>query len=134
MSQKLKELRAKEAKLAKLTEELKALESDKELKTDLKLRDEIEALLKKHNRSPAILAELFDLKGGRGPGKGAGGGRGRAAGAGPVRKRRRRKLKVYTNPVTGEVVKTRGANHKVLKTWKAEHGAETVESWAKTEE
>jgi hypothetical protein len=132
MSQKLKELRAKEAKLAKLTEELKALESDKELKTDLKLRDEVEALLKKHNRPPSILAELFDLKGGRGPGKGA--GRGRAAGAGPVRKRRRRKLKIYTNPVTGEVVKTRGANHKILKAWKAEHGGATVEGWAKTEE
>jgi hypothetical protein len=134
MSQKLKELRAKEAKLAKLTEELKALESDKELKTDLKLRDEVEALLKKHNRPPSVLAELFDLKGGRGPGKGAGRGRGRAAGAGPMRKRRRRKLKIYTNPVTGEVVKTRGANHKILKAWKAEHGAATVEGWAKTEQ
>lgn len=132
MSQKLKELRAKEAKLAKLTEELKALESDKELKTDLKLRDEVEALLKKHNRPPSILAELFDLKGGRGPGKGT--GRRRAAGTGPVRKRRRRKLKIYTHPVTGEVVKTRGANHRILKAWKAEHGSATVEGWAKTEE
>ena len=133
-SQKLKELRAKEARLAKLTAELKALESDKELKTDLKLRDEVEALLKKHNRPASVLAELFDLKGGRGPGKGAGRGRGRAAGAGPVRKRRRRKLKIYTNPVTGEIVKTRGANHKILKAWKAEHGSATVEGWAKTEE
>lgn len=133
-SQKLKELRAKEARLAKLTEELKALENDKELKTDLKLREEIEALLKKHNRPATVLAELFDLKGGRGPGKGAGRGRARAAGAGPVRKRRRRRLKVYTNPVTGEVVKTRGANHKILKAWKAEHGSEAVEGWAQTQE
>ena len=133
-SQKLKELRAKEARLAKLTEELKALESDRELKTDLKLRDDVEALLKKYNRPPAVLAELFDLKGGRGPGKGAGRGRGKSAGAGPVRKRRRRKLKIYTNPVTGEIVKTRGANHNILKAWKAEHGAATVEGWAKTED
>nr|WP_206202862.1 histone-like nucleoid-structuring protein, MvaT/MvaU family [Thioalkalivibrio sp. XN8] len=132
MSQKLKELRAKEARLAKLTAELKALENDKELKTDLKLREEIEALLKKHNRPATVLAELFDLKGGRGPGKGAGGGRAKAAG--PVRKRRRRRLKIYTNPVTGEVVKTRGANHKILKAWKAEHGSETVEGWAQTQE
>lgn len=133
-SQKLKELRAKEARLAKLTEELKALENDRELKTDLKLREEIEALLKKHNRPASVLAELFDLKGGRVTGKGAGRGRARAAGNGPVRKRRRRKLKVYTNPVSGEVVKTRGANHKILKAWKAEHGAETVESWAQTQD
>lgn len=134
MSQKLKELRAKEARLAKLTEELKALENDKELKADLKLRDEIEALLKKYNRPASHLAELFDLKGGRGAGMGAGRGRGRGAGAGPVRKRRRRKLKIYTNPVTGEIIKTRGANHRVLKAWKAEHGAGAVEGWAKTEE
>jgi hypothetical protein len=133
-SQKLKELRAKEARLAKLTEELKALESDKELKTDLKLREEVEALLEKYKRSPSVLAELFDLKGGRRAGKGAGRGRGRAAGAGPGRKRRRRKLKIYTNPHTGEVIKTRGANHNILKAWKAEHGPETVESWVKTED
>jgi uncharacterized protein YdcH (DUF465 family) len=136
MSQKLKELRAKEARLAKLTEELKALENDKELKTDLKLRDEIEALLKKYNRPAAHLAELFDLRAGRGPGggKGAGRGRARAAGPGAGRQRRRRRLKIYTNPVTGEVVKTRGANHKILKAWKAEHGAEKVEGWAQFKE
>jgi hypothetical protein len=129
MTQKLKELRAKAARLVKLQEELKALESDKELKTDLKLRDEIEALLKKHNRPASHLAVLFDLK--ATPAKGR--KRGAAKAAAPARKRRRRKLKVYTNPHTGEVVKTRGANHKVLKAWKAEHGGETVESWASTE-
>jgi hypothetical protein len=127
MSQKLKELRSKEARLAKLQEEVKALESDKELKADLKLREEIEALLKKHGRPASHLAVLFELR------------------SAPVRKRkkkavakkkmkatrtrRRRKLKVYNNPHTGEVVKTRGGNHKVLKAWKAEYGPETVESW-----
>ena len=38
-------------------------------------------------------------------------------------------MKVFKNPYTGEVVETKGGNHKVLKSWKAEHGAETVESW-----
>jgi len=32
-------------------------------------------------------------------------------------------------PHTGEVVKTKGGNHKTLKDWKAEHGSATVESW-----
>ena len=129
MSQKLKELRAKEAQMAKLREELKALENDKELKSDLKLRDEIEALLKKHGRPASHLAVLFDLR--------AGAPRGRkpaTKAAAPVRKRRRRKLKVYRNPHTGETVETRGANHKVLKAWKAEHGSAVVESWATTKE
>ena len=135
MSQKLKELRAKEAKIEKLQEELKALESDKELKSDLKLRDEIEALLKKHGRPASHLAVLFDLrpqaagKGRRRKGVRGGGG---AGGAG--RQRRRRKLKIYTNPHTGETIETRGGNHKILKAWKAEYGGDVVENWAKVEE
>jgi hypothetical protein len=36
---------------------------------------------------------------------------------------------VYKNPHTGEVVETKGGNHKGLKEWKAEHGSATVESW-----
>lgn len=35
----------------------------------------------------------------------------------------------YTNPHTGEVLETRGANHKKLKQWKAEFGVEVVEAW-----
>lgn len=129
MSQKLKELRAKEAQMAKLREELKVLENDKELKSDLKLRDEIEALLKKHGRTASHLAVLFDLRAGPARGRKAA-----AKAAAPVRKRRRRKLKIYRNPHTKETVETRGANHKVLKAWKAEHGSAVVESWATTKE
>jgi hypothetical protein len=129
MSQKLKELRAKEAQMARLREEVKALENDKELKSDLKLRDEIEALLKKHGRPASHLAVLFDLRAGQARGR-----KPTTKAAAPVRKRRRRKLKIYRNPHTGETVETRGANHKVLKAWKAEHGSAVVEGWATTKE
>lgn len=37
-------------------------------------------------------------------------------------------MKVYKNPLTGEIVETKGGNHKLLKAWKAQFGAE-VESW-----
>lgn len=47
------------------------------------------------------------------------------------KKRKPRPLKSYLNPHTGEVVETRGANHKVLKQWKALHGADVVEKWAR---
>lgn len=40
-----------------------------------------------------------------------------------------RDVKVYKNPHNGEVLQTNGGNHAVLKNWKAEHGAEVVESW-----
>lgn len=127
MSNKLRELRTKEALLARLKEELLALENDKELKTDLKLREEIEALLKKHKRPASHLAVLFDL--GSPSSTKTRRSKGKAVAAAPERKRRRRKLKIYTNPHSGEVVKTRGGNHRVLKAWKAEYGGDEVESW-----
>jgi hypothetical protein len=43
--------------------------------------------------------------------------------------RKPRQVKVYKNPHTGEVVETKGGNHKTLKEWKAEYGSDTVESW-----
>lgn len=41
----------------------------------------------------------------------------------------RRLLKTYKNPHTGEVVKTRGGNHKTLNEWRKKYGKETVQSW-----
>jgi len=43
--------------------------------------------------------------------------------------RKPREVKVYKNPESGEVVQTKGGNHKVLKEWKAKYGSEKVESW-----
>jgi len=43
--------------------------------------------------------------------------------------RRPRQMKVYVNPNTQERIETKGGNHAQLKMWKAEYGADTVESW-----
>lgn len=43
--------------------------------------------------------------------------------------RKPREINVYKNPHNGEVVQTKGGNHAVLKAWKTQYGAETVESW-----
>nr|NLU58559.1 DNA binding protein [Pseudomonas sp. BIGb0427] len=43
--------------------------------------------------------------------------------------RKPREVKTYKNPHNGELIQTKGGNHAVLKAWKAEHGAEAVESW-----
>jgi hypothetical protein len=45
--------------------------------------------------------------------------------------RKPRELKIYKNPHTGEVVETKGGNHKTLKEWKTKHGSDVVESWLK---
>ena len=47
--------------------------------------------------------------------------------------RKKRAMKVYTNPHTGEVVRTRGANHRTLNQWRTQHGHEAVDSWWKYE-
>src|SRR5690554_6263374 len=41
----------------------------------------------------------------------------------------KRPLKTYKNPHTGEVVKTRGGNHKTLNEWRDKYGKEAVKSW-----
>ncbi|MOA24420.1 hypothetical protein D3C78_1450950 [compost metagenome] len=43
--------------------------------------------------------------------------------------RKPREVKRYKNPHSGEVVETKGGNHKILKQWKQEHGSDTVEGW-----
>ena len=43
--------------------------------------------------------------------------------------RKPRQVKVYKYPHTGELVETKGGNHRTLKEWKTEYGSATVESW-----
>jgi hypothetical protein len=43
--------------------------------------------------------------------------------------RKPKALKRYQNPYTGEVLETESVNHKLLKKWKADHGADQVETW-----
>jgi sulfur carrier protein ThiS len=43
--------------------------------------------------------------------------------------RKARVVKVYKNPNSGELIETKGGNHRLLKEWKNEFGGEVVESW-----
>ena len=47
----------------------------------------------------------------------------------PAGKSRTRATKRYKNPNTGEIIETKGGNHKILKEWKAKWGKDVVESW-----
>jgi hypothetical protein len=57
-------------------------------------------------------------------------GKKNADGAEPVRRQKRR-LKRYENPQNGEIIETKGGNHRGLLEWKEKYGAETVEGWGK---
>lgn len=43
--------------------------------------------------------------------------------------RRPRQIKQYKNPHNGEIIETKGGNHKLLKDWKSQYGADVVQSW-----
>lgn len=111
------EYKALEAQIAEQQKRLEALKGDEKLKREIEFETKLRALLADYNYSPRNVIALLDpnaAKTAAAPVKGA---------------RRERVLKRYKNPNNGEVVETKGGNHKVLKAWKEQYGTETVESW-----
>ncbi|ALM52780.1 histone-like nucleoid-structuring protein, MvaT/MvaU family [Halomonas huangheensis] len=108
-----------EQQLKQVQAQLEKLQNDDRLKSELEFKSKLEALMTKFEKSPADVIALLDPK----P---AASTKAAPASAGG---RRKRKLKIYKNPNTGEVVETRGGNHKTLKAWKEEFDSDTVESW-----
>lgn len=115
---KLAEFKALEAQIAEHKKRLEALQGDEGLKQEIEFESKLRKLLGEYNYSLRDVIALLDPSAGKGR---------QVAVEKPTR--RERSLKRYKNPNTGEVVETKGGNHKVLKAWKEEHGAEVVESW-----
>ncbi|SDG13770.1 histone-like nucleoid-structuring protein, MvaT/MvaU family [Phytopseudomonas seleniipraecipitans] len=116
---KLAEFKALEAQIEEHKQRLAALQGDEGLQKEIEFESKLRKLLAEYNYSlPAVIALLDPA---------AAKGRKAAVAEKPVR--RERALKRYKNPNTGEVVETKGGNHKVLKSWKEEHGSDIVESW-----
>jgi hypothetical protein len=116
---KLAEFRQLEKHLAEQLQALEALKGDAGLKKEIEFETKLRALLAEYGYNLPNVINLLDPKSGR-----------RAPVAEPQASTRKpRQVKVYKNPNTGEVVETKGGNHKTLKEWKAEHGSATVESW-----
>lgn len=111
------EYKALEAQIAEQQARLEALKNDQNLQKEIEFENKLRALLGEYGYSLRNVIALLDPHVGKvvaAPVKGA---------------RRERVVKCYKNPSTGEVVETKGGNHKVLKAWKAEYGADTVEGW-----
>ncbi len=116
---KLAEFRQLEKHLAEQLQALEVLKGDAALKKEIEFETKLRALLAEYGYSLPNVVSLLDPQSRR---------RAPATEAKPVA-RRPRQVKVYKNPHTGEVVETKGGNHKTLKEWKAEHGSAIVESW-----
>ncbi|WP_456255933.1 histone-like nucleoid-structuring protein, MvaT/MvaU family [Pseudomonas iridis] len=116
---KLAEYRQLEKHLAEQLQALEALKSDGALKKEIEFETKLRELLDKYGFSLKHIINLLDPQSSSR----------RQATAQATSTRKPRELKTYKNPHTGEVVETKGGNHKTLKEWKTEHGADEVESW-----
>ena len=109
-----------EKQLAQLEKELKTIENSAAFKKEKAVKRALASLMKKHGCSRLDLSTVLQgdasepVKRGRKP---------------AATTRKLRKLKVFKNPETGEIVETRGGNHKVLKAWKAQYDLTSIDDW-----
>lgn len=118
---KLAEYRQLEKHLAEQLQALEALKGDDGLKKEIEFETKLRKLLEHYGFSLKHIVNILEP---HPPAR-------RQAVASAVSTRKPRELKVYKNPNTGELIETKGGNHKALKAWKAEHGADVVEGWLK---
>lgn len=117
----INEYRATEEAIKELQERLKNLSQDDKLKKELEFEGKLRELMGEYQKSLRDIIALLDpdarTKLGRTPAK-------------TTATKRARKVKQYKNPHSGEVIETKGGNHKTLKEWKAKWGGDEVEGWA----
>ena len=117
---RLAEFRKLEQQLAAQLAELETLKNDDGLKREIEFESKLRDLLAQYGCSLRDVINILDPQFANR----------KAASVAPEKvARRARAVKVYKNPHNGEIVETKGGNHKTLKAWKAEHGSDEVESW-----
>lgn len=118
---KLAEYRQLEKHLAEQLQALETMKGDDGLKKEIEFETKLRKLLEHYGFSLKHIINLLEPQ-----------TTARRKSAAPAASTRKpRVLKVYKNPNTGEVIETKGGNHRALKEWKAEYGADVVEGWLK---
>lgn len=117
---KINDYYQKKQLMEKLTEELHQLEQDNSLKRELEFEEKVRKLMKEYDKSSK---DVLQVLGAIDPSISG------AKTDSTVGTRPKRPLKTYKNPNTGEIVKTRGGNHKTLNEWREKYGKEKVQSW-----
>lgn len=118
----INEYRATEESIKELQARLANLSQDGKLQKELEFEKKLRELMAENGKSLRDVIALLDpesklSKTPRGAVK-------------TTSTKRARKVKQYKNPHNGEVIETKGGNHKTLKEWKAKWGGDVVESWA----
>lgn len=119
---RLAEFRAAEKALQEQIAQLETLKKDTGLKREIEFEQKLLGLMKSYDKGLREIIAILDPKAGL---KAAP----RSAGGAQKQQRRPRVVKVYENPHTGELIETKGGNHRGLKAWKEQYGAKTVDSW-----
>lgn len=114
---RLAEFRAAEKALQEQLAQLEALKNDTGLKREIEFEKKLVNLMKSYDKGLRDIIDILDpAPATRRP-------------ASAPKQRRARVVKVYENPHTGELIETKGGNHRGLKAWKQEYGAQTVDGW-----
>jgi len=117
---RLAEFRAAEKALQEQMAQLEALKKDAGLKREIEFERKLVELMNSYGKNLRDIISILDPK---------------AVAKGVVsapKTRRARVVKVYENPHTGELIETKGGNHRGLKAWKEQYGAKTVDSWLRS--
>ncbi|NLZ78207.1 MAG: DNA binding protein [Gammaproteobacteria bacterium] len=114
----INEFRETKERIKELENRLANLSQDGKLKKELEFEEKLRALMAEYNKSLRDITVIIDPQSARDSGS-----------TKVTRTRSPRKTKRYNNPHNGEVIETKGGNHKTLKEWKAKWGGDTVESW-----
>jgi hypothetical protein len=115
---RLAEYRALEQKLATQLTELENMKNDEGWQRELEFERKLRDLLCEYSYSLKNIIAILDTQAPQ-----------RIAIKLNKTTRKTRTMKRYRHPDTGEVVETKGGNHKTLKAWKQEYGSEMVEAW-----
>ena len=118
---RLAEFRKLEQQLAAQLAELESLKNDSSLQKEMEFENKLRGLLGEYSFSLRDVINILDPQ--------AGSRKGPAVVADAKATRKPRSAKVYKNPHSGEIVETKGGNHKTLKEWKAQYGGDEVEAW-----
>lgn len=118
---RLAEFRALEQQLAAQLAELETLKNDDGLKREIEFEKKLRNLLGEYGYSLRNIIAILDPQ--------ATTRRAPATAESKAGTRKPRDVKIYKNPNSGELIETKGGNHRQLKEWKNEFGADVVESW-----
>lgn len=118
----INEYRATEEAIKELQARLASLQQDDGLKKEMEFEEKLRGLMGQYSKSLRDIIAMLDPQAGKGRGVAT-------KPQGEKSQRQARKVKQYKNPHNGEVIETKGGNHKTLKEWKSQYGSDTVETW-----